>query len=138
MVYERYTGSDYGEGDRVELARIELLPTPRVRSLDNLQRNLMAAGMVAAGSVRVDLISATYTYDQLTGKMMPKPHADQEPVPYDFHYEVIEDGRGDEKPIRAKFRLLGLPGRQAGKVSWTLTLERVQGDNDRDGRSTYR
>jgi hypothetical protein len=136
-VWDQYTGSDYGEGNRVELFRTEILPSPKVESLDNIAINPMNAGMVPVGSVRLTRVSAQFTYDQLRGFMVPGRHEDAIPSPYSFYYEIYEDGRGDSEPIRNKFRLLGVPARRAGKVDWTLTLERVSGDNDRQGESTY-
>jgi len=137
LVWAKYTGSEYGEGNREEVARVEILPSPVVDSLDNIALHPMSAGMVPMGSVRLTKVSGQLTYDQLRGLMVPGRHEDHIPSPYEFFYEIYEDGRGDSEPVRSKFRLLGLPGRRAGKVDWTLTLERVSGDNDRVGEDTY-
>jgi len=98
---------------------------------------MLSAGMVPEGSVRIEKISPSYTFDQLRGLWRPEKHEDAIPEDTPFYYEVVEDGRGDPLPVRHRFRLLGLPARRAGKLDWTVTLQRVSGDNDRAGDSTY-
>jgi hypothetical protein len=137
LVWDRYTGGEAGVGDCIEAMRIELIPTPVVKSMDGTMLQLMNAGMVPEGSVRITKISPRYTYDQLRGLWYPARHEDALPEGTPFFYEVVEDGRGDSTPVRHRFRLLGLPHRDAGKLQWSLTLERVSGDNARDGDSTY-
>jgi len=137
LVWDRYTGGDVGVGDRVHDIRIELLPTPVVKSLDGTLLQMTSAGMVPEGSVRLEKISPSYTYDQLRGLWRPQKHEDHIPENVPFYYEVVEDGRGDPTPVRHRFRLHGVPARRAGKLDWTVTLLRVSGDNDRDGAPTY-
>lgn len=143
LVWTRWSGSERGEGNEQEVLRVEVLPTPRVTSLDNVSFSPMHAGVLPVGSLRVDRISVATlpscfptTYDLLRGHMVPTPHEDQTPEPFEFFYEVIEDGRGDCPPVRAKYRLLSVPFRRAGKVDWTVTLERESQDNFRDGASS--
>jgi hypothetical protein len=137
LCWDKFSGDEYGDGERKHIARIEILPTPRVRSLDGVSLNSMNAGMVPIGSVRLDLVSVTYTYDTLRGKVLPVKHEDHIPEPWDFYYEIVEDGRGDPQPVRSMFRLLSEPHRAAGSVSWQLMLQRISGDNKRNGASGY-
>lgn len=62
-----------------------------------------------------------------------EPHIQE---PFEFFYEIIEDGRGDDPPKRAKFRPMNRPMRRAGKVDWTVMLERVSQDRTRDDKSS--
>jgi hypothetical protein len=136
LVWTHWGGAERGEGMEREVKRIEVLPTPRVTSLDNLSFSFFHAGTLPVGSVRVDRISVVrFSYDILTGKMVPTPHEDHIPEPYDFFWEIIEDGRGDNPALRSKFRVMSYPVRRAGKLDWTLMLERVSEDNNRYGQS---
>ncbi len=162
LVWTKWTGAERGEGVEREVHRAELLPTPRVDSMDSVSFSLMQAGTVPVGSVRVSRVTVTYTEDALRGRVYPDPNpgdanppappagdgdddADDRALvlatvnpehilqPFDFFYELIEDGRGDDPAHRSKFRLLNRPFRRAGKVDWSLLLERIGQDNNRDG-----
>lgn len=133
LVWVKWTGAERGEGRQVEVRREELLPTPRVDSLDAVTFSLLQAGTVPVGSVKVSQISVSYTSDFLRGRSVPVEHEEHLPEPYDFFYELIEDGRGDDPAARQKYRLLNQPFRRAGKVDWTLMLEREGQDSNRDG-----
>jgi len=133
MVWVVWSGTERGEGTQREVKRQEILPTPRVDSLDSVTFSLLQAGTVPVGSVKLSQISVNFTSDQLRGHMVPVEHEEHIPEPYDFYYELVEDGRGDDPAHRAKYRLLNQPFRRAGRVDWTLMLERVGQDANRDG-----
>jgi hypothetical protein len=154
LVWERWSGSEGGEGTPTVIARMEILPTPKVESLDSISLRMMAAGVLPAGSIHVSEISVNYTEDQLLGFAIPSqawvatenpPKTDSSTrIPAhsghgkdrtDFYYEVAEDGRGDDPPARNKYRIADQPFRKAGDVQWIVTLERVSEDNDRRGRN---
>src|SRR3990167_5274251 len=127
-------GAERGEGTERILARVEILPTPKVSDFSSITRNSFSAGILPVGSIRVSEVSLGFTFDELAGTKVPgRTEPLNEPVA--FCYEVVEDGRGDAQPIRQRFRLLGTPNRNEGMVSWTLLLERVSEDLDRRGRS---
>lgn len=156
LVWTIWSGSERGEGTEQELpgGRLELLPTPKVKSLDTVSFRFFSGGVLPVGSVGVEKISALYTQDQLTGlaipnavftrrndpprlssaeQLPPKPSNNSLPDPYDFFWEVVEDGRGDDPPVRSKYRLAAWPMRQPGNAEWTVILERVSNDENRDG-----
>lgn len=137
LTWTKWGGEEIGEGDETLVQRIELLPTPRVRSLDNITLAPFHAGILPEGSLRVDQISTTYTLDQLMGRMQPVAHEDHIPEPYDFFYEVVEDGRGDPSPVRMRFRLFGTPHRLPDSVQWQLVLQRTSEDRTRDDKSAF-
>jgi hypothetical protein len=133
-----------GDGKEVLVRQIEILPTPRVRSLDNLSFSIQHAGVIPVGSLRVDRISIhRFTEDVLLGVAYPDdplPFGEDArekhiPQPYEFFYEVVEDGRGDNPPKRRRFRPMNTPHREAGGVHWTIMLERVSQDRTRDNKS---
>jgi hypothetical protein len=156
LVWVRWSGEERGDGEECEIpgGRIEILPTPKVKNLDAVAYRFFSGGVLPVGSILVSQISALYTQDQLTGLALPteeftkrndpptlasstrlprKPSANSLPEPYDFFWEVREDGRGDDPSARNKFRLAALPMREAGAVDWSVILERVSNDENRDG-----
>lgn len=143
LTWTKFGGDERGEGHEKLLARLELLPTPRVDSLDSVTFSFFHAGTLPVGSIRVSEISvAAYTEDTLRGLKVPSgayldPAMTQIPEPYDFFYEVVEDGRGDDEPARERYRLLNRPFRRAGKVDWTLMLERTSPDRTRGDESEF-
>jgi len=158
LVWTRWSGSVRGEGEELVVRQVEILPTPKVKSLDAVTFSIFHAGTVPVGSVRLSEVSVSFTYDNLVGHAMPPcddpcakcsksvdacgcpkepPHADQIAQPNDFFYELAEDGRGDNPPVRQKFRPLSYPWRNAGNVEWQIMLEKIAEDRGRDGRSKY-
>lgn len=145
LVWTRATGDERGEGRDLVQRRFEVLPTPKVDSLDALALSPTAGGMVPLGSVRVSRITASLNEQILRGRIIPSEEEleacgcavrewspDREwshlPEKWDFFYEVVEDGRGGPNPTRAKFRLASPPTRRAGKIDWVVTLERISED----------
>lgn len=127
LVWTHFTGEERGEGEERLVARVELLPTPKVSELVGQQLVLYAGGVLPTGTMRVERISARFTEAQLTGRAIPgREEGDAVPQPYDFFYEMVEDGRDGLSPLPFRYRLLGAPSRKEGGVSWTLLLERQQ------------
>lgn len=157
--WTKWDGDERGEGKEIDILTYEILPTPRVTSLDMLSFSLAHAGVIPVGSVKVDRIStALFTSDILLGKAWPNPHQKPGhgsltkppivapmpgmrrrephiPEPYEFFYEIVEDGRGDDPAKRHRFRPMNEPSRRPGKVDWILMLERVSLDRTRDNKS---
>lgn len=159
LVWTKWSGQERGQGHEREVpgGRIEILPTPLVKNLDAGNFALMSAGAIPVGSVRVSKISVNYTQDQLTGLAIPdeefterndppraksaaelprRPSVTDLPQPFDFHWELREDGRGDDPAPRWRFRLMSWPMRRPGGVEWQVLLERVSDDDARDGTPT--
>jgi len=137
LVWDKYSGDERGEGVDREAVRREILPTPRVVGLDSISITPFTGGMMQDGSITLELVSVSYTLEQLTGLAIPDPNEDHIPQPYAFFYEVYEDGRGESQPLRSKFRLAAVPQRFPGRVQWNVRLERISVDNARDGSSQY-
>lgn len=157
LVWTQYTGEERGEGDEVEVARLEILPTPRVSDQTSIQFAPFSAGVLPVGSVIVDQISAQFTEEVLLGKRVPDeacPVGADIPQPTDFFYEIISDDRGVEAPAgcgpeneqmalrrgnsvipRSRFRVVGHPERLEGRVQFKVALERISEDRAFDGTS---
>ena len=134
LVWTTFDGDERGEGTEREIARHELLPTPKIAELTSLAENAYSAGVLSTGTLRVDKISAGFTAAELTGLAVPGMNQQPDMPPrVDFWYEVREDGRGTDQPVPLRFRLSGVPYRAAGKVSWTVMLERQDEATGMDG-----
>ena len=138
LVWTKFGGAERGDGNEILVSRLELLPTPRVIDLSSILYQPNSAGVLPVGSVRVDKVSVVYTMDQLMGKAVPgQLKGTKIREPYDFFYEIVEDGRGDEVPMRQRFRLYGVPDRKEEDVCWSILLERTSEDMARNGQSQY-
>lgn len=142
--------SERGDGRERLIARVEVLPAPRVTDLTGILRRSWSVGTVPEGSIRIDRITTTFTDDVLRGIKIPaligpetqaRPRVDQPgpggdeqfAQPVDFFWEVVEDGRGDDPAYRRRFRLLADPYRDPGGAQWVVALERADRDMKRDG-----
>ena len=134
LVWSKWSGEERGDGTETIVAKVELIPTPLV-DMSGVSYEVTSVGRVPSGSISVREVALTYTADQLMGFSIPEKHEDTIPEPYDFYYEVTEDDRGDPLPQRSKFRLAKQPFRDAEKLMWILSLERMSEDNDRHGKS---
>jgi hypothetical protein len=126
LVWTRATGEERGEGTDQEIARVEILPTPVSESLDAITRGPFAAGAYPVGSIRLREVSTSFDFGTLSGKLLPDGRrVDTIPQPWDFYYELFEDGRHEATPEPMRFRLLSPPAMDAENVQWVMALERV-------------
>ena len=142
LVWTLWDGAERGSGDEREVARMEILPTPRVDGLDAVALKSFGPGILPEGSIRLRSVSVRYTEDQLRGRVVPvdawKTEAlDPLPANVSFFYELFEDGRGNEYPTRMKYRLASQVWHQEGKVAHTFVLERISEDSTAEGPSRF-
>lgn len=127
LLWTRATGEERGEGTDVVMKRIEILPTPVVESLEAITRGPFAGGAYPVGSMRLREVSTSFDATTLTGKRLPDgTRVDAIPEPWDFWYEILEDGRHELDPEPMKFRLLAPPVNDAENLQWVIGLERVE------------
>ena len=127
LVWTKSSGAGVGAGRSTEVSRHEVLPTPKVRT--NLSRTLLSGGIVPMGSVELTEVSASLTYEHLVGRDLPARGEVSAPGPYEFHWELAEDGRDGSSPRPQRYRVFGEPMRDAGNVNWKLTLAPVSEEN---------
>lgn len=126
LVWVASNGDQRGEGQLTVVARIELLPTPKVSDLSAVSKNPYSAGIMPVGSIRVDEISAALSEDVLSGRLVPGgPPLDART---DFFYQLVEDGRSGVPSIPQHYRLFGQPTRKETNISWSVLLERISED----------
>jgi len=158
LVWTRWTGPERGEGSERILRRSPILPIPKVEDLTGVSFSPFTAGVLPVGSIKVTGISALYAQDVLQGLTVPPDPAasraafvagqpavnsetdslaaDEVLDPYEFFWEVVEDGRSNQgrQPRRARYRPLSAPFRRAEEFDWVILLERVSDDMERDGK----
>lgn len=144
LTWTKWTGAERGEGEENMIYRVEILPTPKVISLDAIAISPYHGGTLPMGSFRVEEISiCNFTEDILLGKALPNidlPFGEDArekhiPQPFEFFYEVVEDGRGDCPAKRVRCRPMNMPFRRADQADWTIMLERTSEDRTRDDKS---
>lgn len=156
LVWTVSSGARRGAGTEKIVARVELLPTPKVSDLTAKALNPYSAGTLPVGTVRLQHVSAALSADVLTGRRIPQqvgnnsvgyqitgpvPHQEERgyapPLPEDvmFFYEIVEDGRHESEPARARYRLAASPNLNEGGVYWDVLLEASSEDLARSGLS---
>lgn len=137
-----------GVGKQILLYEHELSPRPRVSF--STSRDADAVGITERGTIRVDRISMRYPEDVFSGLVVPFRDASGERLlpGVDFWWEVRDDrergfavpgfegvraARHELAPVRRRFHLVGIEGRNAGAVEWAVTLRRADGERDRGG-----
>lgn len=130
LVWSKWTGPERGAGYENVQKRVSLVPNPRVVDLTSINMGPVATGILPMGSIRLERVSGCYTSDQLMGRLLGEGGT---PEPWDFYYEVYEDGRSGQAE-RMKFRPASTPHRRA--YGWQITLERISQDADRDGTAS--
>jgi hypothetical protein len=134
LVWTKWNGDERGEGVQEVVCRQQLVPTPVVEDLTSITFSPFGAGLLPVGSVRVTEISASYRLEYLRGLVLPD-REDQVPHPYDFFYEIVEDGRHECPPAeRPRFRVYGHPYLDAKNQQWVMVLERTSGEMGKDGK----
>jgi len=158
LVWTRWTGPERGDGREVILKRVPILPLPKVEDLTGISLQFFSGGTLPVGSVRVTAIPPTMSQDMLNGLLVPddptasfaSQAAGKGPVnpaalsqsagevvqPYEFFWEIVDDGRSNEgrPPVRQRFRPLSKAFRRAEEFDWAIVLERVSDDMKRDGQ----
>lgn len=121
LVWTRWTGGEHGAGVERELRRVELLPSPAVRT--SVQRTLLNPGVFPTGTVSVSKVSATYQGAMLTGEQPPAGQPGEGlSKPWDFFYELRTDGRQGDSPVSKRYRLADDPSMLPGNMEWVFAL----------------
>lgn len=130
IIRVKWSGGERGLGTFTVLSETAILPTPRVQDMQSLTEIVQAVGLDEVGMIRVDEISGRFTEDELMGR-----DTDGNSIPLDeeVFYE-IEFPRLDGKPSnRRRFYPRSPPQYFAGRLQWSLNLEKANEDRLRNG-----
>lgn len=161
LVWSKWTGKERGEGVELVMRAMELAPRPLVQDGAAATNTQRSGGIMPDGTVKLEQISPYYPTDILIGLAMPCDPAayraallrgerpgdialqmanafaiEEIPQPYDFWWELVDDGRSDPRPmVKQRYRVQSGPIRRPDKLDWTITLERVGEDRTRHGKT---
>jgi hypothetical protein len=143
LVVTDWSGGERGRGTMTELARTEILPTPRVDGVTGVSQILHATGLEEEGSISVSQISVKYSEDDLLGTVpLVQDSTDRRTgkKSVEFFWEVVED-RGVCDPTgattarRRRFTPSGAPELSKDTFSWKINLKKQDIDRSRSGGS---
>jgi hypothetical protein len=128
LVRTRWSGGHRGRGVEEVLTAQELLPTPKVMSLDGQTWVLHSVGLDEMGDVRVADISPAYTEDMLMGT-----GAQGEPIPKDqqFFWEIVYPRPLPDAPVRRRYTPKSTPDYKPTRFGWSITLVKAGEERDR-------
>lgn len=133
LVKTRWSGKRRGEGVETVTSEVEILPTPKVDSIDNLNLQLLDIGTDDAGMLKVREISPRYQENQLRGL---NPDGSEIAQNETFSWE-ISLSRGDaEEKKRRRFVIRGVPiyhSSSGGALQWHVSLTRAGSDRNASG-----
>jgi hypothetical protein len=140
-----------GAGTPVVLFELEILPTPKISTMNGVGKQALSTGRTEDGTITIDRISRSYSEDVLRGRLpllMDPERPEQLKKGIDFFWELQEDrphhfaqvGAGgplitDDYAQRRRFHLVDVPHLNAGAAHWTATLLRADGERGRDGQT---
>jgi hypothetical protein len=136
LVHMGWSGNVRGIGLARELARTELIPTPKIQSMDQTTQQVTPFGRSEEGGLRLTEISARYSEDDLLGKTpdMVKPDLPKTNLRNtEFFYEVVQYHTAGQ-PSRRRYIPESVPDLRATSCQWTINLTKQEQDRTRDGR----
>lgn len=71
MVWTKWTGDERGEGREYEVAKVKIVPTPKVDDLTKLSLSPFTGGTLPTGSIGLSQVTAVLTADNLKGLAVP-------------------------------------------------------------------
>ena len=122
----RWSGGERGRGDPVVVSERRFVPTPKVKGVQDVDRQLVPGGQVRRGNVKLTGISPQYSYDDIL-QLCPRDLRPDE----EHFIELVGDGR-DGKPPRSRYTVVGDPEHKV--ASWEVRLVKADEDRLRDGR----
>lgn len=124
QVRTRWSGGVRGEGVESLISETEMIPTPRVEGISNLEEMLQPVGSDEEGGVTLSEISLTMTESEVS----PLAGTSQIRQNEQFYYEIrYSTGR------RRRFIPSGAPERVSGQVGWRLSLTAQDSDRNPSG-----
>ena len=135
LVHAVWTGSQVGEGLARVTSRREILPPPRVRDIDSVNRNVHSTGLTEEGDVVIDQISARIPEDDLTGRTPDLrdpllPRTSKRNV--EFFWEIRELRPSTPPPPARRFSPPSkVPVLSRDGMSWRVTLTKQDYDAGR-------
>jgi hypothetical protein len=133
VVRVRFAGGRRGDGPSEVVQDVPILPVPDIFGLDGVTRVVTAAQVLEQGSITVAGISGRYTERHLEGRAEDgSPPSSAERTFWEVTFLIGDDTCPAGQ--RRRFQVVGVPGYNASKGAWSVTLERAQQDRTREGQ----
>ena len=130
IIRTAWTGGRRGVGIEYIKDSLDILPTPRISSLDELTEVLQPVGLDELGSIRVSEISGRFSEDQLLGRIPDGIPIDKdEQVFYEIEFPRADGISG----VKRRFAPRSAPNYEASTLQWSMRLERTREDRARNG-----
>jgi hypothetical protein len=125
-----WTGGRRGVGIEFIKEQIDILPTPKISSLDEVVEILQPVGLDEVGAINLSEISGRFTEDDLLGRI---PNG----IPLDKDEQIfyeIEFPRADGiSGVKRRFIPRSAPYYNASYLQWSVRLEKTREDRGRNG-----
>lgn len=125
-----WTGGRRGVGIEFIKEQIDILPTPKISSLDEVIEILQPVGLDEVGAISISEISGRFTEDDLLGRI---PNG----IPLDKDEQIfyeIEFPRADGiSGVKRRFIPRSAPYYNASMLQWSIRLEKTREDRGRNG-----
>lgn len=141
LVHAAWSGQVKGQGELRVLRRIEILPTPKVESLDSTSFFLKETGRTETGQIIVTQVSPKYAEDDLLGRVPAVQDPDNPRTSLrnrEFYWEVQEGREAAPKAVRRRYVPTAAPDQNRGDFCWTVTLRRQDYATGRNGGTARR
>jgi hypothetical protein len=119
IVRTRWSGGYRGGGVEVLESAVDILPVPRVASIDALTRKPDRIGIMDAGTIQISGISGAYTEDDLA-LTTAGGGSEDDAVSTWWEVEFIRPDGGASK--RRRFSVAAAPSYDASALGWTVQL----------------
>jgi hypothetical protein len=129
LVKTQWSEGERGLGIEEIIEETEILPVPKLSSMDGIALQLQSIGIDEIGTTKVSEISGRYTEDQLRGL---GPGGEELPKDQNFYWEIVFMRTDGEQP-RRRFLPRGVPDYKPTRIQWEVTLLRASRDRQRDG-----
>lgn len=130
IIRTSWSGGRRGVGIEYIKEQLDVLPTPKISSMDEITEVLQPIGLDELGSIRLSEISGRFTEDELLGRI---PNG----IPIDKDEQVfyeIEFPRADGiSGVKRRFVPRSAPYYEASTLQWSVRLERTREDRSRNG-----
>lgn len=124
----QWSGGVRGKGQAVVMDELHILPTPKISDISQLSAIVTQIGLQEVGGLFVSEISGRFTEEDLRGG------DEGTPIPKDqeVYYEV-EFPKRSGTPMKRRFLLSGSPSFNAGRLQWTMKLDKAAQNRSYNG-----
>lgn len=133
LVRVRWSGGMRGVGVPEVIKLEPLLPTPAITDLSALTELVQPVGLDEVGSIELSGLSGRYSEEFLRGLDY---EGESIPVSDEVFYEIEFPRTDGGEALKRRFYGRSAPTYSAGKLQWSLRLERAHDDRPRD-RGNY-